>query len=462
VILVLLLLAVVFIGVPLLANTEKGRAELSKTLSKALHRDVSIGKLDVGFFFSSVEVGALKIKNPEGFAGDFLNAEELKFDAKLQQLVNGRVVGGLSGRGLDVKIIRKDGKTNLEGFGGSGGAEKDGGGSKKPDEPGEPAPEPKREGGGAKLDLSLMLHDARLTVEDLDKKDTLVLEGVSLEMRLTNEAGAPDTGLKIRVRSIANETITVRDLEIDAKQAGDFLDLQRLHALLPGDGTLEGTGRMRVRGGDEWNVTLDAENVGIEDNMMPLVASMFPFAAKAGDGQVNGRIGANFVVKGNGLTWEAMKPSLDGTGEVRMTGLTLPSGSLLFEAAKWAGRADGGALDLHDAGAAFAIQDGWLAFNRLSASGKEARYDLAGRVSLEGKLDLTMDLAPLIDQFGGKDLDPKVRKYLAAAPMRIQGTAASPQYRLPKLEDLVKEAAKGALEEKIGGILDGIGKKKKD
>jgi uncharacterized protein involved in outer membrane biogenesis len=152
--LLVVVLAVVFVGVvlPMLMNTEKGRTELAEVLGKAIHREVTLGDLDIGFFFSSVDAKDLVIMNPPGFpAGPFLRAGKLGFDAKLKRLLSGEVVGEATGSGLDVHVIRKGGKTNLEGIGGR----KEGEAPKPPKEgePPEPAPEPEAKR-GPDLDLS--------------------------------------------------------------------------------------------------------------------------------------------------------------------------------------------------------------------------------------------------------------------------------------------------------------------
>ena len=258
--------------------------------------------------------------------------------------------------------------------------------------------------------------------------------------------------MQIRIDKVERDTLTVRDLKVDAKQAGDYLDLEKITALLPGDGTLDGSGRMRVKGGDDWAVKLDAKNVAIEKNMVPLVAGMFPLASSAGE-NINGNVNAQFDVKGNGLTWEAMRPTLDGTGGVSLSGLKLPSGSLLAQVATLAGRGQGD-IDINSAGAAFKVANGWVNFNRLSAKGGKARYDFAGRVSLEGGLDLTMDLMPLVQAFGGGKTYGKIGKHIKDLPVRIKGTTAKPQLKAPKAEDLLKGAASGLIEKGIGKALD--------
>lgn len=427
----LALFALIFIVLPLVANTEKGRDEVARILSRALNRDVTIGELDVGLFYASVDVGTLAIANPDGYPeGDLLSAGRLDLDTSFGELLDGRVVGAVTGSGLEVHIMRKGGGTNLDGLAGDGGDEE--GGGETPD-----------------LDLELELTDSRLIVEDLDKGERLELEGVSLFMRLTNHAGEAQSGLKIRVASIDQGALNLRDLEIDAALNGGWLDLERLTANLPGKGALSGTGRMRVQGGDEWNVKLDAKEVGLEEDLVPIVAGLYPFASAAG-GQIDGQLNARFAVSGRGLTWELMKPTLAGTGSVSLNGLSLPTDSLLGMLAGDAGRA-GGTMALNNAGAEFQLAQGWVKFNRLSASGKELRYDLAGRVSLDGELDLAMDLMPLVKAFGGGKTYGKIKQYTDELPIKIRGTTVAPAYELP-VADIAENAVKKTLEKELGKL----------
>lgn len=442
----LVVVAVLVVGVllPMLANTEGGRRQIASVLGKALDREVTLGGLEVGFFYSSVAVKRLEIMNPEGFPpGPFLRAGELDLDVRYRRLLDGQVVGGLKGSGLDVHIIRKGGRTNLEGIGGG----KEAGGP--PPREGEPAPEeppaPRQETKqGPDLDLTLELLDAKVTIDDLDKGEKLVVEGVSVEMRLSNRSGVGDAGMKIRVREIDQDGLKITDLEIDAKQAGEWLDLEKLRANLPGQGRLKGDGRLQVRGGDAWTVKLAAESVGLNEDVLPVASVLFPPVAHA-KGQTTGRLDATFDVQGRGLTWKAMKPTLSGLGSVKLSGLGLPSDSLLAQVAKFAGRAEN-AIQLNDAGAQFDLKDGWLRFNRLSASGEKVRYDFAGRVSLDGRLDLTLDLMPLVKVFGGDKNYAKVKDKVKEIPMRIGGTTAAPEYRPPKAEDLLKGALDNLLD----------------
>jgi hypothetical protein len=129
---------------------------------------------------------------------------------------------------------------------------------------------------------------------------------------------------------------------------------------------------------------------------------------------------------------------------------------VLARIAHLAGREEG-AVSLNNAGAQFQIQKGWLEFQRLSASGEQVRYDLAGRASLTGELQLTMDLMPLVRRFGGGDTYRKVARYIDRLPMRIEGTTAKPQLKAPRADDLLKDV----VEKQLGKELEDLFKKKK-
>ncbi|HEX5136074.1 MAG TPA: AsmA-like C-terminal region-containing protein [Planctomycetota bacterium] len=438
-VLVLVMFLGIMLGGPYILSSEPGRKEIAAALAKALHRQVTIGKLDVGFLFSSIELKDLAIRNPEGYPeASLFQADGLKLDIPLGDAMKGTFKGSLKGDGLEVLFQRKGGGTNLDGIGSPKGGGT--GEEKVPD-----------------LDLSLELTDSKVTIEDLDKGESLVLDGVGVWMRLTNKADERNTGIRIRVDSIDRNGVHVRDLQLDAKESDGWLDLEKIEAHFAGQGQLSGTGRLQLQGGDAWQAKLNAQAVKLTDDLMPIVGSLYPLAAKA-EGQADGQIDASFDVRGSGLTWEAMKPNLVGTGQVLLTGLQLPAGSVVAKLGEFAGRPPGG-IQVKDAGASFGLGQGWIAFNRLSAETHEARYDLAGRVSLDGQLDLTMDLLPLVKQFGGGKAFKDVSKHVDKIPVAIKGTSAAPRFALPKAEDLAKGILEKKAEEGLGDILDKIKKK---
>lgn len=436
-VLVVVLFLVIFVGLPLAASSDRGRRQIEGVLTSALHRSVTIGKLDVALFFRSWELKDLVIANPEGYPkASLFKADGLKLDASLSKVIDGQVQGKLTGEGLEVLLQRKGGGSNLDGLGGAKG----GGAGEGPD-----------------LDLALELTDSKVTIEDLDKGEKLVLDGVGVWMQLTNRANQRNTGIRIKVDSIDRGGIHVRDLQLEAKESGGWLDLEKIEAHLAGQGQLKGNGKLQVQGGDAWQVKLDAANVKLTEDLMPIVGALYPLAARA-EGQADGQLDASFDVRGNGLTWALMKPSLVGKGRILLTGLNLPAGSVIAKLGEFAGRPAGG-VQIKDAGADFGLGQGWIAFNRLSAETHEARYDLAGRVSLDGQLDLTMDLMPLVKRFGGGKAYKDISKHVDKIPIAIKGTSAAPKFALPKAEDLVRGLVEKMAEKELGGLLDKIKKK---
>ena len=436
-VLVVVLFLAIFIGLPLAASTDPGRKKLEEALTAALDRDVAMEKLDVGIFFSSIDLVRLSIANPAGYPkADLFKAGALRLEANLQKVFEKQVQGSLKGSNLEVLVQRKGGGSNLDGLGGGKGGD----GGEGPD-----------------LDLALELTDSKVTIEDLDKGEKLVLDGVGIWMKLTNRGAERNTGIKIRIDSIDRAGIRIRDLELDAKESQGWLDLEKIEARFAGPGQLKGSGRLQLKDGDAWQVKLDAVGVKLTEDLMPVVGSLFPLAAKA-EGQVDGQIDAAFDVRGNGLTWAAMKQALLGKGEVTLTGLNLPAGSVLAQAAALAGRSPG-KVQINDAGAKFDLSKGWLDFRLLYAKTTEVSYDLDGRVSLDGELDLTMDLMPLVKIFGGGKAYKDVAKRVDKIPVGIEGTSASPRFKLPTAEELLRGLVEKAAKDEIGDALDKLKKK---
>jgi uncharacterized protein involved in outer membrane biogenesis len=418
-----LLAVLVLVVIPLVVNTEAGRKRVAASLSRALRRDVRIGDLSVGLLFSSVRVDGLRVENPPDYPpGPMIEAGLLKFDVGWRALLEGRLEGTATGKGLRVRVQKRGEGTNLDGLGG------------------EPRAETKPEGDrGPDLHVGVELEDCDVAVEDLDRGETLALNQVSARFVLSNREGQRDASLGIRVGAIDGRALRVRDLDVQAVQAGDLLDLRSLRARLGDGGTIEGKGTLRVRGaapGEQWNLELQAKGVRIDQQVLPIVRTIFPLAAAA-EGQLRGSLEGRFALAGSGLTWETAKSTLKGGGDVRLVGMGLPETSVLVQIAAMTGRAKG-AVELNDAGATFVARDGWVEFSRLSASGEQVRYDLSGRVSLDGRLELEMDVLPLVQRYGGGEL-AKYKDKVRRLPLRIGGTTVRPKLELP-LEEIAKHA----------------------
>ncbi len=428
---VFVLIVVFFLfGLPALLSTEGGRNKLASVLGDAIDREVGIGGLDVGFLFGSVDLEELSIGNPKGFPkGRMLEARRVHLDASLRRLLAGSIEGTMEASGVELHVLVKDGRTNLDGLGGSDEKEKD------EEEKGE-APE---------LHLVVRLTDSRVTLEDLDKKEKVVVDGVDVDFVLSNRGGEANSRLTVHIDAIDQKTLRLHDIRLDAFQQEGLIRIRELSAEIANKGRVVGSAQLSD--GDAWQASLRLVSVGIDEPMQPFVAALYPPAAAQG-GPLAGTLDGEFNISGRGLTWEEIRPTLEGTGEVKLSSLNLPAGSLISMLAQGGGRGDG-TVGLFDAGALFDIKDGWFTFHRLSASGEQVRYDLSGRVSLTGDLDLKVDLKPAALRYGGGQFE-KYLKYVDKLDFRIKGNTDNPKLRPPRLDDLLRDAAGGAL----GDLLD--------
>ncbi|MFQ5845377.1 MAG: AsmA-like C-terminal region-containing protein [Planctomycetota bacterium] len=432
----ILLGALLLLGFPLLLNTAAGRNKVASVLGAALDREVTLGDLKVGLLFRSVTVGDLGVANPEGFPeGRLFEAKKISLEIGIRQLLKGRVEGDVTAEGVKLHVLQRGERTNLDGLAPAKGA---------------------GEEGGPDLKIDLHLTDSRLVVEDLDRNEKLSLDGVDLQVALSNRAGRQDVSADLRIGRIERQGVEVRDLHAVLAREGDLVRLRRLEAGVGERGRLSGDGRLPLRGDGEWEVRLDATDVQIEGGVQRLARALFPLAA-SDRAPVTGRFQGRFALRGRGKTWERIKPTLQGDGQVSLIELTVPPGALATMLAGWAGRrAD--PLELNDAGARFDIAQGWVNFQRLSARGDQVRYDLRGRVSLDGRLDLVMDGMPLLRRYGGKTHE-QVARYLKEIPIRIRGTTSRPIPRFPRTEDLLGSLSKDAVEGALERILTGRKKK---
>ena len=157
-----------------------------------------------------------------------------------------------------------------------------------------------------------------------------------------------------------------------------------------------------------------------------------------------------FELRGSGITWDAIKPQLSGSGKVRLTRVSLAPGNLITLLTQWAGRQPK-PLELNDCGAEFTIEPGRVKFQRLSARGDEVRYDLEGWVTLDGALRLNIDAMPLLERYSPREAD-KLKRYIKEIPIPIRGTISRPRPKLPSTADLLAQVGKDR------GLLDWLGK----
>jgi len=424
----LLVAAVVLFGGPPFLSSDYGREKVEVALSKGLARDVSIGGLDVGFLFATLDASDVRMGNPAGFPeGDTVAVRSMRIECGLRDLFDGLVKGRVVGEGVDLTILKKGGRTTLDGLGGKGGGEK---------------PEGKR----PPLDLEVVLNDCDFTYRDLDTNEATSFEGIGVEAKLNDRQDASEGRVRVTMRELRRDPVVVRDLELDLHADGTVVVLDQARGTMAGGGTLSAQGELALDEAAQWKAKIDAGDVSIDGSLVPVVATFWPFAAAAG-GKLEGVVNAGFDFTGRGVTWDAIRPTLSGTGDIRLAQLNLPQESVLAQVAQFVRRGEPAAVSMNDAGAEFRVAGGWVEFNRLSASGGERRYDLAGRVSLEGRLALRLDLMPLVKHLHD-DTYKEIAKYTKELPVDVRGSTTEPKLAFPDLKALIAKAAQEQLTEK--------------
>ena len=425
------LVVVALFGVPALLSSDWGRGRLEEGLSKALQRDITIESISIGFLFQSVEAEGVRMAHPDDFPeGDTFAAGFVAFETSWSDLMEGRLRGSLRGKQVELNVLQRGDRTTLDGLGG--------------DRDGEPS-----EGETPPLDISVLLTDCSVTYHDLVSDQKTQIVGLDVDVRLQSEKNSNRGKLHIRAPELRHDPLVVKNIEILARIDPAALTLHNVRGTIGGAGELSASAKLDLGATKNWSAKVSANSVAIDAALMPLVATLYPFASAA-EGQLEGNLAASFDVTGSGMTWAAARPTIAGKGEIKLANLRLPQQSVAGQLASLAG---GGAdaLSLNDTGAQFSIANEWLNFQRLSASGKEARYDMSGRVSMDGELDLTMDLLPLVKLFGGgayKD----AKKYVDKLPVKIQGTTARPRLRAPDAASLAGNALEKEARKRLGKL----------
>ncbi|MEM8884376.1 MAG: AsmA-like C-terminal region-containing protein, partial [Planctomycetota bacterium] len=390
---------------------------------------------DVGFLFASISASGVRMSHPEGFPeGETIAIRDVQLECGLGELMNGTVKGRLIGEGVQLTILKKGDRTTLDGLGGD--AKQDGQEEKQP------------EGERPPLDLEIDLSGCDFTYHDLDTQEKSTLKNVGLNAHLKGDQTDAGGRVRITMDELDQAPVVLRNVQIGARADGTKFVIDEASGQMKGGGTLSATGALDLADASSWTAKLDATKVQLDATLVPLVATFWPFASSAG-GQLQGALNAEFALNGKGVTWDAIRPTLSGTGKLRLDDLALPPESIAAQIANAAGGKFGkNPIPLNSAGAEFAIADNWVSFNRLSATSDEKRLDMAGRVSLEGKLDLNVDLVPIAKAFGFGDIADKVE----TLPVRIDGTTEKPKVNLPKAEDLLRDKLKDALKDPLKGF----------
>lgn len=420
------LAAGVVFGVRSWWRSDDPRARLQALLSDALQRDVEIGGVEAQG--ERVILTGLAVGNPEGFEGEPLfRAERLELDVALEDLLDDEITGVVHADAVDLHIVKKDGTTNLLGPFGQGG----GGSGRKRD-----------------LHLDLAITSSKLVLDDLDRGQTLVLEGVGMRVLVSNRDGERRGQAHVTIAEVGLHGIPLRDVEVFAKVEDETVELEALEGRL-GSGTVKGHGRVFLGGDKGWSFTVAAADVDIDGDVRPLVTALFPpLAATVDATAAKGKVAADVELAGAGMHWDQVRPTLAGKGTATLTDVELPAGSLVPDLAALVGHE--GAWALARASAEFVVADDWVKLGRVTLEREAVPMPVEGGVSLGGALDLRVDVLPLVRIFGGK-AHAAIGSVATSVPVRIRGTVQAPELALPTAADVGRSLLGGAIRRSLAG-----------
>lgn len=424
-----------WIVLPRLLDSDAVRREIEARLSEALDREVTIETLDVDADQAAVTLGGVRIADPPAFGdGALLEAERVRLDVGLDALRHGAIEGTLHASGVTVRVVRVGQTTNVHGLGRG-----------KPKGDREPIP----------LALAVELSDSRVELVDRDAGETLTLDGVGLQAVVGADAGEREAGVNLQIAEASIDALTLREIAIQGQLEDDGLSVSRVTARLGDQARFAGSGRLALGPAGkraDWSVTASLSDAAIDADLVPIAVMVYPPLAKLGDAIEQspdtewGRLSLEVTLRGTGITWPALRPTLVGEGEISLADVLIPPDTLVGRLAVVAGH-ESGTLRLRRGTATFSLADEWVALERVQAEGDVVVPPVRGRVALDGRLDLEVDLMPLLKAYGG-DAYERASKISSTLPVRVAGTVSDPDIQRPTAGSV----AKGLL----GGLLNRV------
>ena len=423
--LVVVLGVVAWIVLPGLLDSDAVRREIEARLSEALDREVTIGTLDVDADETAVTLGGVRIADPPELGdGALLEAERVRLDVGLDALRHGAIEGTLSATGVTVRVVRVGKTTNVHGLGRG-----------KPKGDRKPIP----------LALAVELSDSRVELVDRDAGETLTLDGVGLQAVVGADAGEREAGVNLQIAEATIDALTLRDIGMQGRFESDGLSVSRLTARLGDEARIGGSGRLALGPAGkpaDWSVTVSLSDAAIDADLVPIAVMVYPPLAELDEAIEQspdtewGRLSLDATLRGTGLTWPALRPTLVGEGEIVLAEVLIPPETLVGRLAVVAGH-ESGTLTLQRGTAKFSLADEWVAMERVEAEGDVVVPPLRGRVALDGRLDLEVDLMPLLKAYGGEAY-ARASKISSTIPIRVAGTVSEPDIQRPKASSIAR------------------------
>ncbi len=404
-----------------LSDNEEVRAKVEAILSDALQRSVTIERLVVDEW-SHVVLWGVTVAQPDELDAPqrdpMLRVERVELSVELEHLLKRDVIGRLDAHDVTMVVLERGGRTSVHGLG-------------RPPDPSRRSTDP------PDLALDIALHSGTLQWVDLDRDESLDVRGLTLEGHLSNRAQSErQAAVELSAGVVAFHDIEVHQVAAVVELHDRAVELQSLSAEVA-DGRLEGSarlGRIDHKGATptDWSVALTLRDSTLAE-LRTWVRAPAPLPS-ATDPALEGTLDATVELTGEGLRWSTVEPSVRGTVSIALRHMKVPDQSVVLRLAELAGR-EPGPWSIEEVSISVRVDEGWVHPRSLALG--ELRPSVGGRVSLSGQLDLTVDLMPLVEVFGG-GVYAKLARTTASLPVRIEGTLRDPSLAAPSARDVAK------------------------
>ncbi len=248
--------------------------------------------------------------------------------------------------------------------------------------------------------LDLELSAARVEVHVPDGSTPMEFD--SLDLKVTLDPAQDDRPAQATV-SVAPPSIEVVGLEFSRPALEGWINADGTSSWTATAGatgqapdaderTMNASFALEMRDGAlAWALDASVGRWPLGEHDVPLLTRVFPLAA--GSESLDGHLELTVHLTGRGLGPETIVRDLAGSAHARIAGLELPLDSLLGRLGRHAG-VDVQTLRIYGLDATATVADGWIDYRASAADGDLLPF--VGRSSMDGALELTVDLAPAL------------------------------------------------------------------
>ena len=401
-------------------HSDDARRRFEAVASEALDREVRVSSVEVGW--ASLTLHDLTLADPWA-ESPAVSVGHGVFEVEWTTLLAGGLKGRLRADEVSVIVRKRDGATNFHGI-------------RRPRSSKRP------------LDVSLALEGGQVLLHDEDADETVEFEGVSLHGRVTRSDAQPVVALDAGATMIRARSVAVHDVAVELAIDADGVALERARVRL-GEGLVAGRGTVRFDAESHWSAQLDVAEVGLRDELFPLVVAAFPGAAglrSAPEGATAGTVSLQLDVQGAGFVPVDVLPSLEGKLSLRLDDVVLPRETAVVRVASLLGRpAEPMRFDRLEADAR--VRGRWVRVDEVRHDGQAITLPFDGRVSLDGRLDLEVDVLALMRAL--PSAHEWARRYVASVPIRVEGTTDEPIIRPPPAGVVARSLATAWIERRL-------------